>query len=246
MSTLPSRVEAPWRAGLRGAYANLGPGLVLQTLALALVVAYYQHDATHAVVDRLAEFHERMGLGLGVVSTGLFGGLIPFLYLRSRRATHHRFTRAGGAALTLFWAYKGAEVGVFYRLMAHTIGEAHDARTIITKMVLDQFIYCPAFAVPLTVVVYAWIEARFNAATVATDFRAGAWYRRRVLPVLISNLGVWVPAVAIIYALPTPLQLPLQNLVLCFFTLLLAHIMPRCDHRHAATRPSSSRGNRPE
>jgi hypothetical protein len=48
-----------------------------------------------------------------------------------------------------------------------------------------------------------------------------------VLPTLIANFGVWVPAVAIIYALPTPLQLPLQNLVLCFFTLLLAHLNRR-------------------
>jgi hypothetical protein len=41
---------------------------------------------------------------------------------------------------------------------------------------------------------------------------------------LLSSLGVWLPAVAIIYTLPTPLQLPLQNVVLCFFTLLLAHL----------------------
>jgi hypothetical protein len=41
---------------------------------------------------------------------------------------------------------------------------------------------------------------------------------------LISNLGVWVPTVCIIYALPSALQLPLFNLVLCFFTLLLAHL----------------------
>jgi hypothetical protein len=32
-----------------------------------------------------------------------------------------------------------------------------------------------------------------------------------------------VPAVAIIYLLPTPLQLPLQNIVLCFYTLVVAH-----------------------
>jgi hypothetical protein len=62
----------------------------------------------------------------------------------------------------------------------------------------------------------------------------GQWYRRKVLPVLISNLGVWVPTVCIIYALPTALQLPLQNLVLCFFTLLLAHVMPGGEPTPAA------------
>jgi len=91
-------------------------------------------------------------------------------------------------------------------------------------MALDQFVYCPLFAVPITVLVYAWIEEHYRAAPVVTDVRAGQWYRRRVVPVLISNFGVWIPAVCIIYALPTPLQLPLQNIVLCFFTLLLAHV----------------------
>ena len=33
--------EAPWRAGLRAARAHLIPGLVLQAVALALVLAYY-------------------------------------------------------------------------------------------------------------------------------------------------------------------------------------------------------------
>ena len=57
----------------------------------------------------------------------------------------------------------------------------------------------------------------------AADFRTRGWYARTVLPTLIANFGVWVPAVAIIDALPTPLQ----NLVLCFFTLLLAHLNRR-------------------
>lgn len=218
--------EAPWHAGLRAARATLGPGLALQLAALALVIAYYRHAPTHAAVNALAALHQRTGLRFGIVSTGLFGGLLPFLYLRQRPATRNRFTWAGGTTLTAFWAYKGIEIDLWYRLLAHVIGTSATAGTIVTKMFLDQFVYCPVFAVPVTVVVYDWIEAQFDARRVIADIRAGRWYRRRVLPVLISNLGVWVPTVCIIYALPTPLQLPLQNLVLCFFTLLLAHVMP--------------------
>ena len=47
---------------------------------------------------------------------------------------------------------------------------------------------------------------------------------RELVPVLIANFGVWMPTVSIIYTLPTVLQLPLENLVLCFFTLMLAHM----------------------
>ncbi|HVU33086.1 MAG TPA: hypothetical protein VHE61_06605 [Opitutaceae bacterium] len=227
MSTSAAAIEAPWRAGLRGARANLGAGLALQLAALALVLAYYRHAPTHAAVDALATLHRRAGIGFGIVSTGLFGGLIPFVYLRLRTSTRDRFTWSAGAALTAFWAYKGIEVDLWYRLLAYVVGEGHDARTIAIKTFLDQFVYCPAFAVPVTVLVYAWVETRFSLRPVIADWRTGGWYRRQVLPVLISNLGVWVPAVCIIYALPTALQLPLQNLVLCFFTLLLAHVTAR-------------------
>ena len=209
---------------MRGARANLAPGLVLQAGALALVVAFYIHAPTRTALTHLADFRVAHGFWVGILSTGIFGGVIPLLYFRARRATRRRYTWAQGGALIAFWSYKGLEIDLFYRLLARVVGERTDAATIGTKMLLDQFLYCPAFAVPATVLYYAWTDAQFEAAPVAADLRAGHWYRRRVMPVLISNLGVWIPAVCIIYALPTPLQLPLQNLVLCFFTLLLAHV----------------------
>lgn len=204
--------------------ATVVPGLVLQAAALALVFAYYRHPPTRAVLARLAEFRAETGVAFGVVSTGLVGGVIPLLYLRSRRATRSRYTWVQGAGLIAFWAYKGAEIEFFYRFLAHVVGEGVGVATIAIKMTIDQFVYCPLFAVPVTVLVYGWIDARFDFAPVREDWGKPRWYRRRVLPVLIPNLAVWIPTVCIIYALPTPLQLPLQNVVLCFFTLLLAHI----------------------
>lgn len=219
--------EAPWRAGLRAARAHLVPGLVLQACALALVVAYYQHPPTHAALDALADFRARTGRLYGIVATGLFGGVLPFVYLKLHPATRGRYTLAQGAFLLAFWAYKGFEVDLWYRMLNAVIGPGHDTATIATKMFLDQFVYCPVFAVPLSTLIYAWCEAHFDTATVRADVCAGDWYGRRVLPMLIGNLGVWVPAVCIIYALPLALQLPLFNLVLCFFTLILAHMAKR-------------------
>lgn len=219
--------EAPWRSGVRSARANLVPGLVLQVAALALVLAYYRNDATREVLARVVAWREEVGVGLSILSTGFFGGLLPMLYLTLRRATRGRYSVAQAAVITGFWAYKGFEVDLLYRLLARFVGEGNDFGTIAVKTVIDQFVYCPLIAVPLTVVVYEWVAAHFDAAAVRADVRAGGWVWRRVVPVLISNVGVWLPAVCIIYALPTALQLPLQNLVLCFFTLLVAHQMQR-------------------
>jgi len=219
--------EPPWKAGLRGARANLAPGFVLQITALTVVLAYYHHAPTRAAFEQLAAFRANTGFAFGIVSTGFFGGLLPFLYLRSTAASRTQYGWRQGLLFTAFWGYKGLEVETWYRLLARVIGEGHDAATIVVKSVLDQGVYCPILAVPLTVLVYQWNATGFSFRAVGADLRAPGWYGRSALPTLLANAGVWIPAVAIIYSLPTPLQLPLQNLVLVFFTLLLAHLNAR-------------------
>ena len=222
------RPDAPWQSGIRGARANLLPAALLQVAAIALVLGYYRVPALHAALTGLLELRQRAGFAFGMATTGFFGGFLPFLYIHYSPRIGSAVPRYGwrqGLWLTLFWTYKGLEVDVWYRLQAHMVGSGHDAVTVTIKVILDQFGYCPLFAVPVTTAVYQAVDAQENWRAVVEDVRAPGWYRRRVLPILISNIGVWVPAVAVIYCLPTPLQLPLQNIVLCFYTLIVAHQM---------------------
>ena len=218
--------QAPWESGLRGARAHLGAGLVLQVAAVVLVVAYYSFAPAHEALSAVVVLRARTGLAFPILSTALFGGLLPWLFLRweaARDAQKRTYSAGQGAALTLFWAFKGIEVAAFYWLQAALFGSGHTVGVVVLKVVFDQFVYCPVWAVPETVAVYHWVDSRFDGAAWWADLRAPRWYFRKVLPILISNVAVWVPAVAIIYVMPTPLQLPLQNLVLCFFTLIVAH-----------------------
>lgn len=227
MSALLTTEEAPWKAGLRSARANVVPGFVLQAFALAVVLGYYFHPPTRYALTRLADLRVQTGLLFDLLSTGIFAGVLPFLYLKAMPATRSRFSWPQGGVLTLFWSYKGIEVSLWYAFMAAAFGEGHAVSTIAIKTFLDQFVYCPILAIPVTALVYFWCETNFNSRALVADVRASRWYARRVLPMLCANLGVWLPLVCIIYALPTPLQLPLQNIVLCFFTLMLAHISAR-------------------
>ena len=224
MSNAAASTEAPWHIGLRGARANLLPGLVLQVVALGIALAYYFWPPARAALEHVSAFKEKTGLAYSIIATGIFGGLLPCLYLQLRSATRGRYGLWQSAALTAFWAYKGLEVDLWYRVLVRLVGADNSVQTVVTKMFLDQFVYCPLFAVPVTVIVYGLVETRFNTDEVFGDVRTPRWYIRRVIPMLISNLGVWVPTVCIVYSLPTTLQIPLFNLVLCFFTLLLAHI----------------------
>lgn len=218
---------SPWRLGLAGARANLIPGICLQLFALTLLAAYYLHTPSRAALERLATFRAATGLPFDFVSTALFGAVIPFLILKLRASTRDRYALPQMALITAYWAYKGIEVSYFYKLQAWLFGEGHSIATILFKTLFDQSLYCPIVAIPLTWLVYTWAEHRFDASFIARELRRPGFYARCVLPVLIANWGIWTPAVAIIYLLPTALQLPMQNFVLCFFTLLLATITRR-------------------
>ncbi len=220
--------EAPWRAGLRGARANLVPGLILQALAVVIVAAYYGWPAARGAFDALAEFRARSGVWYAIVATSLFAGLLPVLFMRwEARTSREKPSLAQDAWLLVFWAYKGFEVQLWYNLLAYLFGEGAALSTIVGKVLVDQFIYCPLWAIPSSMLAYDWRAHHFNTAAFIADLRAPRWYTRRVLPALLSNFGIWIPASALIFALPPALQLPMQNIILCFFTLILAHMARR-------------------
>jgi hypothetical protein len=68
-----------------------------------------------------------------------------------------------------------------------------------------------------------WKDVDFSVKRLAADL-GWDFVFYRVPSVLCSTWLVWVPAVSLIYSLPSTLQIPLFNLVLCFFVLILTFI----------------------
>ncbi len=215
------------RLSLLAARANLVPGLVLQAIAGVIVAGYYLHGPTRAGLEKIATFRSEVGLPFALVSTAFFGAVLPFLVLRLSEATRYRYDLKQMAVLTVFWAYKGFEVSLLYALQARCFGEEQNVATILLKTSVDQFIYGPLLATPLTWLVYAWVEQRFEVRALGAELGRPGLYRRSIFPLLITSWSVWVPAVIIIYLLPTALQLPLQNIVCCFFTLMIIFMTRR-------------------
>lgn len=230
----PSSQQAPWRIGLAGARANLGPGLVLQAVAITLVVGYYTVPGVADALRGLTALRARWGVGFSMLSTALAGGLVPWLYLRLNPSTRSRYDGRQGVSLVIYWALKGLEIHALYAIMAALFGSTPDLRTVVIKSTCDQLIYGPLWAAPNMWLAYQWIEHRFKFAPVWQRLRRRDWYLQDLLPVIIANFGIWAPTVALIYMLPVPLQLPMQNLVLCFFTLLMAHLAQRRSTEHKA------------
>jgi len=210
----------PIREGLAAARQNLVPGLVLQAFALAVVLVYYFVPAAGGAFSFLADLKARGGFWYSAVATGLFGGLIPFLYLRLNPATRASSPWIFLGFYVIFWAYRGIEVDVLYQVQSWLFGTGPRVETIVPKVLVDQFLYNPLWAAPLQILTYHWMNERYSPrAFVGYDWRA--FFFQKIPTTLLSVWGVWIPMVTIIYCLPPDLQIPLFNIVLCFWVLLL-------------------------
>jgi hypothetical protein len=219
-------------SGLAGMKHNALPGLALWSLALLLVFADRTAPAAHSFFQNVGLWKARYGLAFSAISTAFFGGLVPFVFLLAKGRIRRDRVPAELAFYALFWAYKGVEVDLFYRLQSLLFGNQATPGTIVRKVLVDQLIYNPVWAAPSSALAFLWKECAFS--WKAMKPRLGFHFMAFSVPVtLMSTWAVWIPAVAIIYCLPAPLQIPLFNLVLCFWVLVLSFISKSPAHDEA-------------
>lgn len=202
---------------------NLIPGLALQILALTIVVLYVSWQPFGVWLVRVGQLKTDLGYVFSGLSTALFGGLLPFLFLWVKGELER--TRRGSVLLFYlgFWLWKGMEVDALYRGQALLFGDIASVAVIVRKTLIDQFVYCPLWAIPTQVLCFLWKDADFSWARLKSDL-AVISLGRRVAIVAVSSWVVWIPTVAIVYALPVALQIPLFNLIVCFWSLLMTSL----------------------
>jgi len=221
MSTPPTRgVAAVCKEGFR---RNRFPALVLQLFAATLLGLYFFAPALRPAFTAVGDLKAHADPWFALLSTALFGGLLPWIVLcaRGRIAPGDRLRQL--AFLLAFWALQGAAVDTLYTLQHHWFGDGRDPHTLLLKLLVDQGPFNLLWATPCTLLLYGWRNAGFS----WTRFRAeNPWprLRHRYATVQVSAWIVWIPAVLMIYSLPPDLQIPLFNLVLCFFSLLLVFV----------------------
>lgn len=209
--------------GLAGLKHNFLPGLVLQVCALLIVLGYAYLPSFRLGLDQIGAIKQNYGYGYSALSTALFGGLIPFVVLLTTRQIPRHRLGAEFLFYVLFWTWKGVEVDAFYRLQGFIFGNLPTVATIAKKGLVDQFIYNPLWAGPTQVVFFLWKDAGFSWRGLRAQLNKESLVRR-VIVILLSSWMIWVPTVMIVYSLPDVLQIPLFNLVICFWCLLLSFV----------------------
>lgn len=203
---------------------NFIPGVCLWIFALLLGLSYFYAEPVQPVFSYFSELKSRLGVVYSFFSTALFGGLIPFLYLALAGRIKEDLWKVFLFSV-FFWAYKGVEVDCLYQIQAYIFGTGMDPATVIKKTFVDQFIYGPLWAAPSMAVAMLWMECGFSLKKMK-PLLDRTFFTLQLPSVMIVNMMTWIPALLVIYTLPLPLQLPVSNLTLCFFVLLL-HVVAK-------------------
>jgi len=212
---------APWTAGLRAARANVVPGLIVQALMLGMLLAYYFYPPMRNWLDELAEIKEHWSYGYTAVSSIIAGAIIPeLLRILVFQKGHARRSNITNLFFTVpFWCLMGIVVDFFYRCQAGWFGAEVTFAVVMKKVLVDQLLYNPLFAAPVSGWLYDWKNRGYRFAGIGVFFTA-RYYRKVVVPILFATWGVWIPIVTILYSLPSQLQIPLFGLALSMWVML--------------------------
>ncbi len=216
------------QTGLRAARANLLPGLLLQALMLCFLAAYLLHDGTHAFLTRVGEVRQELSYGFSLATYILSGALFPELlrigFFQKGRPHLANFWNFLTAAP--LWAALGMLVDFFYRCQNEWFGTGNTWQIMAAKVLVDQFLYSPFLANPITNAYLAFRASGLNAAT-AREVFSWNFFVEKMVPTQIAGWAIWIPGVCLVYFMPPLLQLPTAVLIQCFWVLLLTTLHER-------------------
>jgi hypothetical protein len=231
-----ARAVAPAWAAARARLPVIG---FIQACGVALVVAFYASARLRETLGVVSDAKARGGLLFTLVTSVVFGALVPeaarFL-LGDRRWPIARWRDLGHAAL--MFAVNGVVLDRFYALLAHRVGEGHDAGVVAQKILLDAFVFTPFVSIPIFLVLVLLREASWNPVRLA---RGIGWrlVPDRVVPVLVPCWIYWIPLQACIYSLPLHLQFPFALTCISAWSLVLVFVARRLDLIEPGAPPSA-------
>lgn len=218
-----SQHRSVWAVCREGIRRNRVPALLVQSFAATLVGLYFLAPDLRPLFEFIGAMKARYNPGFAIISTAFFGGLIPWLVLLHRgripagQRTQQFFFYLG------FWALQGAVVNTLYSGLHAWLGPNDSLRTLLTKVVIDQGPFNLLWGTPGSLFLMGWKDAGFSWSRFRT-MNPPRVLAHRYLTIQVSAWVVWIPAVTMIYSLPADLQIPLFNLVVCFFSLLLTFV----------------------
>jgi hypothetical protein len=238
-----SPTVSPLSAGLTALRRFWRPFLLIQSAAVTLGLAYRLSDSVRAACVVLGRWKIEGGVPFAAIAGAVAGGLLPELAKglvgrappgSDREASDDEAGDSAGARKArrqrwsdlrfnlAFFAFDGVAVNGLYRLAARLFGSDSRPSTVLTKIAFDQFVFTPLWQV-LTILLYLARQRRWSWTDTRPALARGIFWPR-VLALLLPAWCFWIPIVAIVYALPGPLQFLMFAFALAAWSLIMVFI----------------------
>lgn len=135
--------------------------------------------------------------------------------------------------LVIDWAIIGCIVDTLYRAQSYMFGSDADVATVAKKVAFDMLVWNPFAGVWITMLPFHWRSCEFSC-TRFWDSVSPKFLLVTASATLVTTWAIWLPSVIVVYSLPSDLQIPVFNFILCFSNLILMFVT-----RDLAKKPES-------
>ena len=216
-------LESPWKAGWDSVRANLLPMAVLWLAAASFVLLYYGCPGFARALEPLSRWQRESGWLAAFLNRVAFCGILPGVFIVCIRSLRPRRVFPTLVVQTIWSGLCGIVSDLMFSLNAAMLGTGVDFLTLTIKTAINQFVWTPLFFAPMGSLVYFWIGRDFSFGNVRRDVPR-RFYHDLVLPNLLVNWALWIPATYAIHMFPTPLQIQLAGLASALLSLMMLAI----------------------
>jgi hypothetical protein len=198
-------VNSPFEIGWEAVKANAFPIVVLWALAAVMVGVYYLAPQVAGALEPIAQLQTAYGRMSAFVSCAVFCGAIPYIVYVFHRASRPERPLFTAVAQAVWCGGCGIACNWFFGVQEHWFGAGHDIVTVVSKMVVDQFVWTVLVIAPANAAFYVILGRGFLLSGRTVSFRD--FVRRAYLPNLIMNWFVGIPSNLAVYSFPRALQI---------------------------------------
>jgi hypothetical protein len=194
-------------------------GIIIWACGATIVTLYYHGNSLKNIAENILVLRGEMGLLFPILTMMIFGAVLPSLTQMLISPSDRMAALKRLPLLMPFWAYRGMEVEFFYRFQAWFWGNDSGFVTVACKVFTDMFVYTPVITIEMLYL--RWVSRRVGELSQSEIIAPNGWYRKFIVPMLVADWALWIPAVTLVYMMPLPLQLPLANLILWLWSMML-------------------------
>lgn len=219
-----------FRIGWEAVLANRLPMFVLWVLASSVVLAYYSIPSFASVLGAVADWQVKSGWRAAFLNRVLFLGVLPGIFLVAVESLRPRRVWLVLLWQSLWCGLWGIATDCWYQFQAFAFGEGKDFVTLLSKTLLDQFVFTALLNAPANALFFFWLSQDMSWSNCRRHCPHDI-VRGMILPNLVTNWCVAFPVVFLIYALPVPLQVQVSGFTSAFWVLACLQIGVRCARK---------------